>query len=93
MSFSFNKTTTVPASDRRYRMRILLVATERPRYWRFFCPKCGSATGAELSGTMVSLTDVADADASPDYHPVPVAIECNRKFCRVVFEFETLSGK
>ena len=78
--------------DKRYRLKVLLVTDQRPKYWKFYCCRCGLII-CELSGNVLAITDGADMDAILDYQPVPVAVECKRKFCRAVYEFETLSGR
>lgn len=79
------------ATDLRYRIQILLIASERPRYWRFHCMRCGTATGGELSGEILMVTDVAETENTPDFNHLPVAVECRRKNCGLVYEFVTLS--
>ncbi|MBA3755747.1 MAG: hypothetical protein H0X02_05740 [Nitrosomonas sp.] len=94
MSWEFKHTQQrlqVGSVDRRYRLSIMLVAEKRPRYWDFHCPKCGQKIG-ELSGIMISISDVSDLNALPDYQPAPMNVECKGKFCRIWFEFITLSG-
>lgn len=93
--FSFNKNQRQmqPGEiDQRYRTTITLVAEKRPRYWEFHCPACKTKV-CELSGVMVSITDLADVDAVPDYQPAPVLYECTGRFCRRWYEIVTLSGK
>lgn len=71
--------------DRRPRIKVLLIADGRPRYYTFFCVRCGLGV-CEVSGNVIGISDVTSAS------PAPVAIECRRKFCRTVYEFEELSN-
>lgn len=78
--------------DQRYRTTITLVAEKRPRYWDFHCPACRTKV-CEISGIMISISDVADVNSIPDYQPAPMNCECKGRFCRRWYEFVTLSGK
>lgn len=90
MTFGGQKVVQSGDEDRRYRMKILLVAARRPKYWVFHCPQCRMFV-AELSGNVISITDVADVNAIADYQPAPLIVKC-RGQCHLWFEFEILSG-
>jgi hypothetical protein len=77
--------------DQRYRLSIILVADKRPKYWDFHCVKCRQKI-VELSGDVMSISDVADLSAIPEYAPAPLSIECKGSYCRIWYEFVTLSG-
>lgn len=49
-----------PENDRRYRILVNLVRTDRPRYWTWHCPHCQMKV-AELTNVEVkSMTDLID---------------------------------
>lgn len=92
-SFDKNQRQMQPGDeDQRYRCTITLVAEKRPRYWKFHCPACTTFV-CELSGVLMSASDVADIDSIPDYQPAPMIYECKGRFCRRYYEFVTLSGR
>lgn len=78
--------------DRRYRVKILLVAAQRPKYWAFYCMRC-TLKVCEVSGDVVAVIDSADMNTVADFHHVPIAVECKRSNCRIVYEFESLSSR
>lgn len=78
-------------TDHRYRLSILLVSEVRPKYWDFHCVKCTRKV-CELSGNVLSISDASDISTLPDYQPAPLSMECKGKWCRIWYEFLTLSG-
>lgn len=74
--------------DRRYRISITLIAEKRPRYYIFNCFKCRFKV-AELSGTMLTISDTADLTVIPDWHPAPFIVKCRN--CEFWYEFLSLS--
>lgn len=93
MSISFGqKTMTAGGEDFRYRISITLIAEQRPKYWDFHCVKCKSKI-AELSGTVLTISDAADVTVIPDYVPTPLVVKCGGPYCKMYYEFLTLSGR
>lgn len=46
--------------DRRYRILVNLVRTDRPRYWIWNCPNCQRPIGEMVNAVPVSMTDLID---------------------------------
>ena len=78
--------------DFRYRISITLIADQRPKYWDFHCIRCKGKV-VELSGSVMSMSDSADLTVVPDYHPAPLIAKCSGAYCKIYYEFLTLSGK
>jgi hypothetical protein len=92
MAITFSVTTGMKPGDedRRYRIKVLLAASQRPKYWSFHCVQCGNKV-AELSGNILAINDTADVTAIVDWSPAPVLVRCPDKYCRFWYEFLTLS--
>lgn len=47
-------------NDRRYRIMVNLVRTDRPRYWTWHCPHCQFPGGEMVNTEIASMTDLMD---------------------------------
>lgn len=46
--------------DKRYRILVNLVRSDRPRYWSFYCPHCAGRVCELTNNEIVSMTDFID---------------------------------
>lgn len=67
--------------DYRYTIRIYLLREDRPKYWEFHCPYCGTKV-CELNGPMVYGIDV-----TPDTGKLVARKACRGRDCRFWYEF------
>lgn len=69
--------------DRRYRVLVSLQRADRPRYWIFHCPNCGTKLCELQSQEVISMQDFFDAQNVNNHG---VGIRCNGaykgEYCR-----------
>ena len=92
ITFSGGKKMQDGDEDQRYRLTVILVADRRPKYWDFHCVKCKGKV-VELSGTVMSISDVSDLSVIPEYEPAPMIYKCDGKYCKIHYEFLSLGGR
>jgi len=92
MTFNGGKKMKDGDEDQRYRLTIILVADQRPKYWDFHCVKCTQKI-VELSGRVMSISDVSDMSVIPEYEPAPMSVKCSGKYCKIHYEFISLNGR
>lgn len=54
------KVQPAPEPDRRYRMQILLQRSDRPRYYVFHCPLCGTPACELVNSDVLAISDTMD---------------------------------
>lgn len=47
-------------TDKRYRMLVNLVRSDRPRYWTWHCPHCTMRVAELANAEVMSITDLID---------------------------------
>lgn len=72
--------------DQRTRVSVFLVAAERPRYFTFYCMRCGTKV-CEVSGDIVYVSDVDDIGVNHR----PTVVRCRGRFCRTFYQIDELS--
>ena len=72
--------------DFRLRVRVYMIAAERPRHQNFYCNGCGQKL-AEIDDTVVYLTDSADETTVPINQGGAITVKCPGKWCRRHYEF------
>lgn len=71
--------------DHRYTITVFLVRNQRPKYWEFHCPYCSTKIG-EIDGDIVSMNDLPMDNGGNRFR-----CPGNKKWCRMWFQFVTLS--
>lgn len=60
--------------DHRYAIQIYLIRDQRPKYWSFYCPRCGEKV-CELDGELAYMSDVTPTAKGS------LRIRCNSRIC------------
>lgn len=63
------KVSTVVVPDRRYRILVTLMRSDRPRYWNFLCHNCGSKIVELMNEEVIGIDDFFDPQ-NPSNHGV-----------------------
>lgn len=70
--------------DRRYRILVQLVRSDRPRFWSFHCPNCKVKVIEFQNMDMYSMTDFYDAKNTANH---AVGIRCDGVLCKYYYYF------
>lgn len=73
-------------ADRRYRMLVSLVRTDRPTHWKWHCPRCTMPVAEFINSDVIATTDLMDFD-NPDTHLVGVRCDGRYQGARCSFWF------
>lgn len=73
-----------PEPDRRYRVWVQLQRSDRPRYWNFICPHCGTPLVELVNKDIFVIKDFFDPQ---NLNNSAVGIRCGGKYCRFTYYF------
>lgn len=81
-----NKEMTPGDLDQRTRISVFLVSDGRPKYFTFYCMRCGTKV-CELSGDIVYVSDVDNIGSNH----LPHVVRCGGRYCRTFYQIDSLS--
>lgn len=84
ISFRTRKVEPVLEPDKRYRVLVQLIRSDRPRFWKFHCPHCKHPLVELQNKDIEVITDFYDPQ---NLNNGAVGIRCDGPYCRYYFYF------
>lgn len=72
-------------TDRRYRLLVQLVRSDKPTYWTAHCMKCKAPLVEVLNAEIESITDLVSME---DVSNVGIGLRCDGPYCRYWWYFK-----